>query len=69
MKSKEKTTTLAKLRKERNITQKDLGKMLGVSANAVCQWEKGKRNPPLATARTISVIFNMPIEYIQFASK
>lgn len=32
---------ITKLRKERNMTQEDLGKKLGVTKNAVSKWERG----------------------------
>ena len=31
--------TIKKLRRDRNITQEQLAEMLGVSTNAVSQWE------------------------------
>ena len=34
-------TQIAKLRKDKNITQEDLAKKLGVSAQAVSKWENG----------------------------
>lgn len=34
-------STIAKLRKERNLTQEQLGQAVGVSAQAVSKWEKG----------------------------
>ena len=32
-------TTIKKLRRDRNITQEQLAELLGVSTNAVSQWE------------------------------
>ena len=36
---------LKELRKERNLTQTDLAKELGVAMNTVSIWERGERQP------------------------
>ena len=33
---------IAKLRKERNLTQSELGEQLGVSYKAISKWERGE---------------------------
>ena len=33
--------TITRLRKERGLTQEQLGQLVGVSAQAVSKWEKG----------------------------
>lgn len=38
---------LKEIRKERKLTQEDLGKAIFVSKQEVCLYEKGKRTPPL----------------------
>lgn len=35
-------TTIKKLRRDQNITQEQLAEMLGISTNAVSQWECDK---------------------------
>ena len=36
---------IAALRKERDLSQKELGAIIGVAQNTVCNWENGKREP------------------------
>ncbi len=36
---------LEKIRIQRNLTQKQLGDLLGVSDNTISQWETGSRQP------------------------
>jgi transcriptional regulator with XRE-family HTH domain len=38
---------LRAVRKGKRITQRQLAKMIGVSEEAVCQWETGAREPRL----------------------
>lgn len=39
---------VAKRRKELGLSQREVGKRLGVSAQTVLNWEKGKTEPPVA---------------------
>lgn len=41
-------------RKKRGLTQKELGKRLGVSYQTVAQWENNLRNPKIETLRKIA---------------
>ena len=34
---------LAQLRKQKKLSQVELGKILGVAQNTLCNWENGKR--------------------------
>lgn len=55
---------LAKLRKEHEMTQADLGKMLHVSAKTVGAWERGDRNPKGADMQQMEDFFGVPKERI-----
>ncbi len=58
----EKIANLIKtIRKENNLTQKDLGDSLGVSAQAVSKWENGKNIPDIALIKEISDKYNIDI--------
>ena len=60
--NQEKIANLIKeLRKENNLTQKDLGDSLGVSAQAVSKWENGKNIPDIALLKEISDKYNVDI--------
>lgn len=55
---------LRKLRKESNLSQKELGIVLGYSQTAVANWEQGKREPSLDCLKKISKFFNCTIDYL-----
>ena len=50
------------LRKERNITQKKLGDMLGVSEGTISKYEANVSLPPFETLRSIASIFNISMD-------
>lgn len=51
------------LRKEKKLTQQELGKMLNVTKVSVCCYEKGTRIPSLDTLIDMSNIFNVSLDY------
>ncbi len=53
--------TIAKLRKERGMTQKELGNMLNVSYQAISKWENDLSEPDLESINSMSKIFNISI--------
>ena len=52
------------LRKEKNLTQKQLGEKLGLSDKTISKWERGLGCPDISLLRDISKIFNVNIEKI-----
>ena len=52
------------LRSERNLTQEDLGKMLGVSRQAVLNWENGITNPDWDMVMKIVEIFHVSLDFL-----
>ena len=58
--------SLAELRAERNLSQRDLAKILGVSSATIGMYESGKRTPPLKKAILIAKLFNVQVENISF---
>ena len=54
------------LRAEKNITQEELGDIIGVSRQTINAIEKEKFDPSLPTAFRISKLFNLKIEDIFF---
>lgn len=61
--------TLSELRKEENLSQRDLAKIVHVSAATIGFYETGKRTPPLERAISIAEYFNLPVERIRFSNK
>lgn len=56
--------SLIKLRKAKNLTQEQMGKIFNVSAQAVSKWEKGRSEPDIATLLAICKFFNVSLEEI-----
>ena len=52
------------LRKEKNLTQKQLGEKLGLSDKTISKWERSLGCPDISLLRDISKIFNVNIEKI-----
>lgn len=59
--------SLAELRAEKNMSQRDLAKKLGVSSATIGMYESGKRTPPLKKAILIAKLFDIQVENISFS--
>lgn len=55
---------LKSLRESRGMTQDDLADSLGVSKQAVSQYERGVRRPDYDTLLAICDLFNVSVDYI-----
>lgn len=55
---------LKKLRKEKNLTQEELGKELYVSRAAISSWEVGRTYPDVATLIKISDLFSVSLDIL-----
>ncbi|HBI63113.1 MAG TPA: hypothetical protein DDY31_18225 [Lachnospiraceae bacterium] len=60
--------SLAELRAEKNMSQRDLAKELGVSSATIGMYEFGKRTPPLKKAILIAKLFDIQVENISVAA-
>lgn len=58
--------TLPVARKIANLTQKELGSLVGVSESTVINWEKGRSEPTVNQAQTISKATGIPLDSIIF---
>ncbi len=54
---------LKKLRKNSGVSQKELGKKLGISDRAVSKWENGLSKPSFENMLGLSKIFDVPLDY------
>lgn len=52
---------LAELRKERKLTQADLGEKLGVTNKTVSRWETGRYMPPVEVLEELSNLYGLTI--------
>lgn len=57
---------LRELRRERDLTQEELAKVLGVSRQTIIAIERGKYAPSLPLAFRISRVFERPLDTIFF---
>lgn len=49
------------LRKEKNLTQKDIALMCNLSTQAVSKWERGESTPDIETLEKLSILYNISI--------
>lgn len=63
-----KQISLAELRLERGLSQREFAKQINVSSGTIGMYEAGRRKPSLDKALRISAYFGVPIENIIFAS-
>ncbi len=54
---------IAKLRREKNLTQAELGRQLNVTYQAVSKWERGESYPDFETIVRMAKIFRVKVEY------
>lgn len=52
---------IAKLRKEKNMTQKQLAEKLHLTDKAISKWERGLSFPDIATLEPLSELFDVSI--------
>lgn len=55
---------LKKLRKERNLSQKQFAEIFHSSQNTVSQWENGTREPSIKTIQDIANFFGVTTDYL-----
>lgn len=55
---------LKTLRLSKDMTQEELGRLLGKTKNSISQYETGKREPDLETLMIISEYFNVTLDYL-----
>ena len=55
---------IRKLRKEKKVSQVKLAEYLGVHQTAISQWETGRTNPDLATAKKLAAYFSVTLDYL-----
>lgn len=60
---------ISELRKELNVTQREVAKYVGVTTTTISQYESGIRTPTLANAKKLASYFNVPVESIAFGQK
>lgn len=56
--------TLIELRTQHELTQTDVGKIVGKSKNAVASWEQGLSLPDVATLHRLAVYYQKTMDYM-----
>lgn len=57
-------TRLRKHRIEKNISQPEMGELLGVSKQTVSNWEKGHRTPDAKTISKLAAVLGVTTDYL-----
>lgn len=56
--------TIAKLRKEKNISQEELANILNTSRQAISKWERGEAYPDIDKLKDLAIYFHVSIDYL-----
>lgn len=56
--------SLAAARVNANMTQEEVAKEMHVSKTTIVNWEKGKINPGIPEISMLSMLYNIPVDYI-----
>lgn len=55
---------LKELREERNLTQRELAKKLGINGVTYLHYEKDQREPPLSLLADMAKFFDVSVDYL-----
>lgn len=55
---------LKELRKDKQLTQKQLADFLSVSGNTICSWENDKQEPSMDDLLKLSEKFEVSLDYL-----
>lgn len=57
-------SNLKQLRISKNLSQKELAKILNTSNSSVCDWECGRAQPDIETLIEMSKYFDVSVDYL-----
>lgn len=57
---------LKELRLQKGVTQQEVARAIGCSANNYARYERGEREPDCATLKLLSKFFDVSIDYILY---
>lgn len=55
---------IKQLRKQRGLTQTELGSLVNVTKVSICCYENGTRTPSLETLMDLSQVFNVSVDFL-----
>ena len=56
--------TLKQLREQKNLTQSQLGNLVGITDACICYYEKGLRIPTLTTMQSLAEVLEVDLQTI-----
>ena len=60
------TMRLKELRLQKGVTQQEVARAIGCSANNYARYERGEREPDCVTLKQLSKFFGVSIDYILY---
>ncbi len=57
-------TRLIELRKQKNLSQKELAIILQTNNSSICDWERGRTQPDIETIVKIAIYFETSTDYL-----
>ena len=55
---------IAELRKEKGLSQKELGAIIGAAQNTISNWENGNREPDYENLKKLAFYFDCSVDYL-----
>jgi transcriptional regulator, XRE family len=55
---------LKELREEYNLTQEQLGEIIGYTQSGIARWEQAERQPDIDMLIKLAVFFNVSVDYL-----
>ena len=55
---------LRALRLQCALTQKQLGRKLGLTVSTVCHWEKRRSEPSISQLKNLSAVFGVSVDFL-----
>ena len=55
---------LQELRREKNVSQIEVAKLLNMSKMAISHWEKGNSEPSIEQLKILAIFFDVSIDYL-----
>ena len=60
----DKKNRISELRKEKGISQLELGGIVGAAQNTICNWENGNRDPDYEMLKKLAKYFDVTTDYL-----
>ncbi|MBQ7545220.1 MAG: helix-turn-helix transcriptional regulator [Synergistaceae bacterium] len=57
-------SVLKELRRERGLSQEELGNLVGTEGNVISRWERGTSTPSLHYVHKLSEVLERPVDYL-----